>query len=458
MRLITPILLCVASLSGWAQQWDTLPVLTDPGNNVVVFDEYQGDLLVVGVFTQAGGVTVNGVARWDGNAWSTFGSGITNVNGGPKDVVITGDTIVLSGIFGEVDGLSNTEKLAVWNGSSWSSLTMELPSSSVNAVSYKGDLYVGGPFGPITGSMTGACIGRWDGADWNDVGGGVSGGGLISVEEMIVFQGDLYIGGDFNFAGGTFSPNIARWDGAQWNAVGSGTNNTVRSFAVDTVNDVLYVGGGFTTAGGISSLGIAAWDGTNWSGVGGGLNCDVYAEALAIYNQKLYVGGCMTLAGGTVPVNQIACFDGAQWTDVGGGCNNSVSALYAWNDTLWVGGYFDTVAGGTLPAYYLAKWYDPTYGTLGLNELENERIPLTIYPNPSDGSFTVEVPEETLKQVQGDCLVQIIDMHGRLVEEITITNGQFQTTINSSNWSNGTYQCNLVVGGRVVGSETVVVE
>src|ERR1035438_8841136 len=43
------------------------------------------NLYVGGWFTTAGGVTVNGIAKWDGNAWSALGSGMDGVAGALAD-------------------------------------------------------------------------------------------------------------------------------------------------------------------------------------------------------------------------------------------------------------------------------------------------------------------------------------------------------------------------------------
>ena len=244
-----------------------------------------------------------------------------------------------------------------------------------------------------------------------------------------------------------------------------GVTSKVNAFAIDTANDVLYVGGGFTQAGGISSVGIAAWDGTSWSEVGGGVNCDVYPNALAIYHQKLYVGGCMTMAGGTLPVSYIACWDGVQWSDVGGGTQNVVSSLYTYNDSLWVGGFFDTVAGGAMPAPYLAKWYDPTFGTVGINELNAQILELKVWPNPTGGVITIELPAlrqdqgDNVGQAQGDgnMVLRIFNVAGELLEQHNLSLLTRNFELNTTSWGKGSYLIELTSDGSKA-TATVVVE
>jgi hypothetical protein len=81
-----------------------------------------------------------------------------------------------------------------------------------------------------------------------------------------VYNGELYVGGKFTTAGGVSASNIAKWNGTAWSALGSGitgsntgSNSQVTSMAV--YNGELYVGGDFTTAGGVSANYIAKWNG-----------------------------------------------------------------------------------------------------------------------------------------------------------------------------------------------------
>ncbi len=63
--------------------WSKLGTGIDPGSSSFnpVFDmgfDSSGDLYVVGSFDDAGGVSAQHVAKWDGTAWATVGSGLVN--------------------------------------------------------------------------------------------------------------------------------------------------------------------------------------------------------------------------------------------------------------------------------------------------------------------------------------------------------------------------------------------
>ena len=67
----------------WAQEGE-LPGLTNPedadrdvGRAWAIFDDGDGpDLYSGGLFTHADELAINGLARWDGSAWSDVGGGV----------------------------------------------------------------------------------------------------------------------------------------------------------------------------------------------------------------------------------------------------------------------------------------------------------------------------------------------------------------------------------------------
>jgi hypothetical protein len=126
---------------------------------------YRGDLYVAGEFTHAGGRQVNHIARWDGNAWYPVGAGLSGERPMVHAMTVYRDHLVVAGTF---EG---------------------------------------------AGGQPAANIAMWDGSYWIPLGSGLENDeGFIGVEALAVFQGSLYAGGNFTWAGGHHSPNIARWD------------------------------------------------------------------------------------------------------------------------------------------------------------------------------------------------------------------------------------------------------
>ncbi|MFD2717618.1 hypothetical protein ACFST9_02755 [Hymenobacter monticola] len=200
--------------------------------------------------------------------------------------------------------------------------------------------------------------------------GGVDGG----VQAVLAVGNDVYIGGDFSVVGGVPASKIAKWNSATstWSRVGAGAGITgfgnVNALAM--INSVLYVGGGFSTVStATSSLTVsrlAKWDGTTWSSVGQGVSGDA-VSSLAVSGNSLYVGGTFTyVGGGTVAANNVAKWDASTntWsslgTSTGNGVSGSVNAL-AFNGTgteLYVGGEFTSARSGatTVTARNVARY------------------------------------------------------------------------------------------------------
>ncbi len=224
------------------------------GNVYAATVDGSGNLYIGGSFGVVGEITANNIAKWDGNRWSTLGSGM--------------------------DGL--VFALAVSGG----------------------DLYAAGRFNNA-GDSPANNIAKWDGTTWSPLGSGTS----STVTTLAVSGPNLYAGGGFHLAGGIAATNIAKWDGRSWSAVGSGVDFSGECWcypvaALAICGSTLYAGGVFTNADAVAVNYIARWDGTRWSALGSGM--DGYVYALAVSGSELYAGGVFETAGGKVSP-YIAC-------------------------------------------------------------------------------------------------------------------------------------------------------
>ena len=170
-------------------------------------------------------------------------------------------------------------------------------------------------------------------------------------------------------------------------APGTGPDAVVRCLATldDGSGPALYVGGGFTSVGGVPATGLARWDGTTWAPVVGWAPSNLSSvlpdvRALEVWDDgtgpALYVGGHFdTNAGGLV--NNVARFDGTSWSALGGGLTSNsspaTSALTAVFDletfddgtgeALYAVGHFERADGQ--PALGLARWDGTTWSAVG---------------------------------------------------------------------------------------------
>jgi hypothetical protein len=234
-----------------------------------------GTNVFAGIWGQAGGLPVNGIARWDGKTWSNLGDGVQMVNSS--------------------DGM-------LWSGEVWAIAATDT------------EVYAGGNF-TVAGSIYANSIAKWDGASWSALGNGVNNGlRSKSADRMaIAIDGsNVFVGGSFTNAGGIAANNIARWDGTRWSALGTGTDYGVNSLAIGP--DGLYAGGSFGTAGGIASSGIARWDGSAWHSLAGGIR-GIWVEAVQNHRGEIWIGGSFTKAGEN-PAGNVAKWNGTNWMGI----------------------------------------------------------------------------------------------------------------------------------------------
>jgi hypothetical protein len=121
---------CIAKWNG--STWTPLGPANNPGFNgrvaaMCIYDDGLGGgpaLYLAGDFTNAGGMPVNHIARWNGFSWSALGSGL---DGGVGALVVhddgagRGSSLYVGGGFGSAGG-QGASRIARWDGSSWSPL------------------------------------------------------------------------------------------------------------------------------------------------------------------------------------------------------------------------------------------------------------------------------------------------------------------------------------------------
>ncbi len=427
--------------AGWAPLDDGISAtngLGDEANAVAVFDaDGNGPnpaQLLVGGIASAGDVSVNGIAGWNGEGWSNFGSGqlgatalsVFDADGaGPANPVLYGGG-------GFTSGASTTIRVATWNGVTWTPVggnftgTLAPSISAVRVHDPDGAggaapiVYAAGTFTHVGGTLV-RHIARHDGVAWSSLAGGITAGlGFFpGVFALALFDDDgpgpnptdLYAGGNFTTIGGLNTSCVARWNGVNWVSLAGGVSSTVYALAVFDADGAgpglpaLFAGGDFTSAGGMATNRIARWNPGapgSWSALGSGIG-GANVLALATFDvdgtgpqpTSLYAGGEFSQAGG-VAANSIARWDGSVWSPLGSGIVSSFGAAV---NLLTV--FDDDGPGPTLPALYAFGFFSNAGGN------PSARIARwgcdTDAPVPGDGDGDGDVDLDDLASI-GDCL------------------------------------------------------
>ncbi|HEX2897134.1 MAG TPA: hypothetical protein VHP63_03690, partial [candidate division Zixibacteria bacterium] len=261
--------------------WDNTPSnsLPDISGEVDALAIYDSKLIAAGWFLYASGKLVNNIAAWDGNSWSSLGSGITTEDffiGGVRALIVYDGKLIAGGDFNGAGGIS-ANNIASWDGTNWSPLANGTGGEVRSMIIYDNKVIVGGTFTFVSG-VPANYIASWNGNSWSGLGAGLEYNGVgfpRGALALTVFNNKLIAAGRFTSAGGAPAYHIAAWDGSSWSEVGLGMNHMV--FALTVYEGNLIAGGGFTTAGNIPANFIASWNGQSWSPLGSGLNSDVYS-------------------------------------------------------------------------------------------------------------------------------------------------------------------------------------
>ena len=217
------------------------------------------DVYVGGGFTTAGGAAANRVAKWNGTAWAGL------------DSAILPNTVVSMSFMGNdlyvgvpTTTIANPAYFSKYDGTSWTQLGADLGDRGVSSVAVLGsDVYVAGGFTSINGTTVNR-IAKWNGTSWSALGGGLpSPTGQLGGVRLAAAGNELIAIGDFTVAGGGPADRIARWNGTAWSPLGTGLNGDASSI-VSTGGDIL-VGGAFTTAGCNASPYFARYRNTVWT-------------------------------------------------------------------------------------------------------------------------------------------------------------------------------------------------
>ncbi len=175
-----------------------------------------GEVIVAGSFTNSGSVTMNHIASWNGATWAPLGTGLgvfpagTLAQANALASLANGD-IVVGGTFTTAGG-ATARRIARWSGSTWAPLGLGVEqgfplAASVSALTTLagGDLAVAGTF-TSAGGVPAMSIARWNAGTgtWSALGTGWQ----FTVSALTVLpNGDLV--GSGNYAA-TTSCELAR--------------------------------------------------------------------------------------------------------------------------------------------------------------------------------------------------------------------------------------------------------
>jgi hypothetical protein len=364
--------------AGAAQGWTHLGTAGTPGSHslnghVYALAETPGVLYVGGAFTNAGGnVNADRIAKWNGSSWSAVSSAGSQItNGAVFALAVAGGKVYAGGTFQNAGGNTNADYLAVWDGVSWA------------------------PFCNPTVGMGPAFDGN--------------------VVALQVIGSTLYAGGSFQNGAGLASADYllacSLNDGASSSTVVDPAHpfsSSVYALTADS-GGALYVGGGFSDLEGVLAADKVVYrDSGSWNAMGSGggtCGCAVndFVRSLAANGTNVYVGTDAVDIAGIPQADHVGLWNGSAWSAVGAntaGTNGwfptsaSIDALTTHGSQVFATGQFQDANGdprADVIAYFDGSaWHSIRSDGLGGGPLNGHGMALAVFGQSlyAGGAFT----------------------------------------------------------------------
>ena len=390
-----------------------------------------GDLLVVGQFTDAGGTVCNGAALWNGSSYTAMGSlpeGVVNC------AIEHAGELFIGGAFngGQID-------LLRWSGGGWTGeFVFASKAGEVTALlSHDGMLYAAGGSSGIAGVDYSMKV--LQEGEWLQTPGWLNG----PIHALEFHEGYIIAGGTFtdSFSSQNMDiQHVARYMDSGWVQVADGLDGAVYDLLVH--DGALYATGMMAAMSGpFFGLASIAGEATSWTQLMPNIenyigpspvDAPSVARSMLVKDNRIFIAGDINAYSGLTYGRGLVVYNGAPdavepYCDFLG-VGNSIALLP--NDQL--------VLAGTSEAFSNIIVTDLTSSVA-----ENENaLTLTFAPNPAKEVLNIGVP-----QGMNPTTIRLTDAAGRIIHVEAHTTGS-ALSVDIRALASGTYQVELNDGIR----------
>lgn len=219
---------------------------------VQTIEHVSGEIILAGgAFTDVSpGDGIKFLAKWDGSSWSGFTPAINN---DVVDIVsVSNDEFYIGGSFS-----SNFLKR---QDNQWIQPGGVAPNGSIQTITEFGsNIYIGGSFTQIGALTNLGGLAVFNGTSYSSLGTGIGTGNATIRAILPIAANNIYIGGRFsNASGNEANNNITKWNGSAFVPLDSGLNEFVHDIYID--RNFIFAGGFFDSTGNnsrsIKTLGV----------------------------------------------------------------------------------------------------------------------------------------------------------------------------------------------------------
>jgi len=309
------------------------------------------------------------------------------------------------GAFTSAGGHTKAQRIAAWNGTSWSSLgNTPITNGAVHAIAYDAAhsrVFVGGTFLNAGGHASADFLAVWNGSTWAPFCNPTIPGNApftANVNALQIVGNNLYVGGSFaNGAGIDAADYLVRCNlttgvaSATVDSIAHAFGDGVYALTADS-NGTLYAGGQFIDLEGVAAADhVAVYDGNvTWQPMGStqpsGAAVDSYVRSLAAHGTDVYIGTDSLNVAGIANADHVARWNGTSWSAVGSNSAGTngwfpasayINALATYGSLVIAAGYFQN-ANGTAAADDIAYFDGGHWRPIGSNGAGNG--PLSAHP------------------------------------------------------------------------------
>jgi hypothetical protein len=334
-------------------------------NNIVYIAvaDGEGGWYVGGDFTQVGGITRNRLAHIlpDGSVDSNFDPNVSNGSVSGLALSPDGDTLYTGGTFTTVNGATTRNRLAAFDTSTGTATAFN-PNvgGSVQKIALASDgatLYIGGGFSTVNGATARNNVAAFSTSTGTATAFNPNINSFVYDIDLSSDDTTLYVGGYFWTVNGATTRNrLAAFDTATGTATSFNPNvplienPPIRDIVLSPDDTVLYAGGDFSTVNGGTArnflAGFTTTDGTA-TAFNPNMNQQVASLEISPDGNTLYAGGFFTAVNGGTVRNYFAALNTSTGTATAFDPNPNAFtyALALDGDTLFMGGSFSTFGG-----------------------------------------------------------------------------------------------------------------
>ncbi len=229
-------------------------------------------------------------------------------------------------------------------------------------------LYAGGNFITADSSITANNIAyvtvTGNTYTWHAMGTGTNG----NVHAITLYNGNIFVAGNFTSAGGSAAGNVAYWDGSSWHTAGC-LDGLVKDLVV--FNGDLYAAGDFDLCNTSGEVNFAKWSGTAWQAIAG---LTGRVNTMEVRDTFLFLGGAFSY--NAAQVNAIKWNHNTGFQQFANNIRNEVSDFAIFYDTVYTVCKFTATGDTSLCKRLIGNNWDslmsnyyPSRGTLSFNTL-----------------------------------------------------------------------------------------